>query len=94
MKTEKKLPYNYAIIKDNYPELERESVLLHNNYRKNKKYALICKGCHKDGSESIYFIRYSNYLEDLQRHAEMYPSWYNYPLMLRKDIQGNTTKLN
>ncbi len=80
-------PYNYVIIKHNYPALERESTLLQNNY-KPKKYAFINKGVHKDGSESIYFIEYSNDLEALQKRASGAVSWYNYPLGLSKDIQG------
>ena len=49
-------PYNYIIIKHNYPELERESTLLHNKYKPKMKYAFINKGCHKDGSESTRWV--------------------------------------
>jgi hypothetical protein len=87
-------PYHYVIIKNNYPELERESALSYNKYKKSKKYALINKGVHTDGSESIYFIDYSNDLEELQSRAVEFISWYNYPLGLRKDIQGNINELN
>jgi len=83
-----KTPYSYAIIKENYPELERESVLLDNKYKKSKKYAYICKVCHKDGSENIAFINYSNDLKELQERAIQLPSWYNYPLGVAKDMQG------
>ena len=86
--------YNYVIIKHNYPELERESTLLHNKYKANKKYAYINKGVHKDGSESIYFIDYSNDLEALQLRAKEFVSWYNYPLNLTKNIQGYIRELN
>jgi hypothetical protein len=85
--------YSYVIIKKNYPELERQSALSYNKYRKTKKYAFICKGVHKDYSESIYFIDYSNNLEELQQKATEYPSWYNYPMGLTKNIQGFITKL-
>ena len=93
MKTE----YNYAIIKESYPELARETVLDPskdaNKYNAKKKYAMIVKGCFKDGSEGIYFIRYSNELQELHKQAAQYPSWYNYPIGLRKDIQGNISEV-
>jgi hypothetical protein len=94
IKTDKINQYNYVIIKESYPELERESALDFNNYKKSKKYALICKGIHKDGSESIYFIKYSNDLQELQEQASKYISWYNYPLNLTKNIQGFISELN
>lgn len=87
-------PYHYVIIKHNYPELERESALSANKYKANKKYALINKGTHKDGSESIYYIEYSNDLEALQERAKGFISWYNYPLQLTKNMQGYITELN
>lgn len=83
-----KTSYNYVIIKHNYPELERERTLLANKYDAKKKYAFIQKSVHKDGSESIGFITYSNDLEALQVRANGFVSWYNYPLGLRKNIQG------
>jgi hypothetical protein len=79
---------NYAIIKHNYPELERETVLTHNKYNAKKKYALIVKGIHKDSSESIFFIDYSNDLEELHNRAITFESWYNYPLGVSKCILG------
>lgn len=79
---------SYVIIKENYPELERESVLLENKYKANKKFAMINKMVHKDGSESISTIVYSNDLQDLQNRAKVFVSWYNYPLGVAKDIQG------
>jgi transposase-like protein len=89
-----KTSYSYAIIKENYPELERESVLLDNKYKKSKKYAYICKVCHKDGSENIAFINYSNDLKELQERAIQLPSWYNYAIGIYKDMQGNINILN
>ncbi len=85
--------YNYVIIKNNYADLERESTLLQNKYNAKKKYAYINKGVHKDGSESIYFIEYSNDLEALQKDANEYISWYNYPLGVSKNIQGYLTAI-
>lgn len=85
-------PYCYAIIKESYPELEHETVLdpssKANLYRKNKKYAMIVKGVHKDHSESIYYIKYSNDIVDLHSKAKDFISWYNYPLGICKSIQG------
>lgn len=86
--------YHYVIIKNNYPELERESALSHNKYNAKKKYAFINKGIHKDGSESIYYIDYSNDLEALQNRAKEFISWYNYPIGLSKNIQGYITELS
>jgi hypothetical protein len=80
--------YSYAIIQENYPELQRVSTLLENNY-KPLKYAFIEKIMHKDGSESISRIIYSNDLEKLQNTASGYISWYNYPANLYKEMQGN-----
>lgn len=87
------MAYSYVIIKENNPNLERESVLTFNKYLKSKKYAFICKGVHKDSSESTYFIKYSNDLEALQKQASEYFSWYNYPLMLFKGIDQNIKQL-
>jgi DNA polymerase sigma len=80
--------YHYIIIQPNYADLEREATLSHNKYNAKKKYAFINKGLHKDGSESIYYIDYSNDLEELQTRAAGFVSWYNYPLNLMKNIQG------
>lgn len=86
-------PYNYVIIKRNFPDLERETTLLHNKYKTTKKYALINKGVHKDGSECIYFIDYSNDLEELTTRAKDFISWYNYPLGISKNIQGYLSEI-
>lgn len=80
--------YNYVIIKENYPELERENVLLENKYKANRRYAMITKMVHKDGSESIPTIVYSNDLQGLQERAKGFISWYNYPIGIAKDMQG------
>jgi hypothetical protein len=80
--------YNYAIIKENNPTFARESVLLENKYNPKKKYALISKMVHKDGSESITTIVYDNDLVGLHNRAKSFPSWYNYPMGVAKDMQG------
>lgn len=89
--------YNYAVIKNNYPELERETVIdpiTGNKYNSKKKYAIIVKGVFKDGSEGIYFIKYGNDLEKLQSMAKGYRSWYSYPLGVAKHINGNIVELD
>jgi hypothetical protein len=85
--------YNYVIIKHNDPTFERESTLLDNKYSKSKKYAMMEKGIHNDGSESLNRIIYSNDLEDLQKMANSYISWYNYPMRLYKEMQQNILPL-
>lgn len=87
-----KTSYSYVIIKHNCPELKKESTLLENNY-KSTKYAMLNKIVHKDGSENISTITYSNDLEGLQKRANQFVSWYNYPIGLSKNIQGYITEL-
>jgi len=86
--------YNYVIIKHNFADLERESTLITSPYKAKEKYAAIYKQMHKDGSESISFIAYDSDLEKLQKAAERYPSWYNYPINLSKDMQGYIKHIN
>jgi hypothetical protein len=85
--------YSYIIIKENYPSLERENVLLHNKYNSKLKYAFINKLVHKDKSESIAFIDYSNDLQELQKRADGFISYYNYPLGVTKSIQGYISEI-
>lgn len=84
---------NYAIIKENYPYLAQETVLTQNKYNAKKKYAIILKSCHKDGSESITAIFYSDNLQLLSEQAKEYPSWYNYPLGVCKNMQGYLSEI-
>lgn len=91
-KKELTTPFNYAVIKHNHKELERESTLLPSKWS-NKKYAMLLKQHHKDSSESISFIKYSNNLEELQCDASKYETWYNYPIGLYKELQGNILQL-
>lgn len=85
--------YAYKIIKENYPTLERENALIENKYNAKKKFAMIGKIIHKDGSESIDTIKYSNNIIELQNIASQFVSWYNYPLGLCKNIQGYIREL-
>ena len=87
-------PFTYVVIQPNNPIFERQNVLTYNKYLKSKKYAFICKGIHKDGSESTYFIEYSNDLNELQKKASGYQSWYNYPAGFFKSLDGTIKELN
>lgn len=86
--------YSYAIIKDNNPTFQREFTLLENKYKPTAKYVLIEKITHKDGSENISRILYSNDIAKFQVLANNYVSWYNYPLNLCKNIQGFIKHIN
>jgi len=48
----------------------------------------------KDGSESVNYIDYSNDLELLQKRAEPFQSWYNYPINLCKNMKGFIRHIN
>lgn len=85
--------YTYAIIKESYPELERQSTLGDNNYSDKKKYAMIVKQVNNDSSESVSFIKYCDDLQKLQNDAETYISWYNYILGTVKNIQGYISEI-
>ena len=85
--------YSYAIIKANNSNFAKESTLLDNKYKPKAKYVLIEKIVHKDCSENISRILYSNNLESLHSIASKYVSWYNYPISLHKDIQQNILNL-
>lgn len=80
--------YGYMVIRFNHPDYERKSTLLHNDYKKSKRYAIFNYSAHKDGSESLNFIEYSDDLEDLHNRAKDYPTWFNYPIGLFKPIDG------
>lgn len=85
--------YSYYIIKENNPYFAQESTLLDNNYKPKAKFAMFEKQVHKDRSESLNRIIYSSDLNNLQARAEKALSWYNYPQGLKKDIQGNISKI-
>ena len=55
---------------------------------------MINKLVHKDGSENIATITYSNDLQALHNRAKGFVSWYNYPLGLCKNMQGYIRELN
>lgn len=85
--------YSYVIIKENYPELEKQSTLLHNKYNSKKRYAFINKISHEDGSENIAFIDYSNDLQELQNRASEFVSWFNYPIGVAKGTRGELIEI-
>ena len=80
---------SYVIIKHNDKTFGSLSALLENKYNPKAKYVLIEKITNKDSSESISRVLYSSNLEKLQELANKYVSWYNYPLNLYKEMQGN-----
>lgn len=87
--------YSYVIIKENHKELAQLTTLAtENKYLKTKKYAFICKSVCNDHSEFIGFIKYSNDLEALQNDANGFVSWYNYPMNIKKNIQGFLSYIN
>ena len=80
--------YSYMVIKYNNPNFEREYTLLDNKYKKSKRYAMFNYSVHKDGSESLNFIEYSNDLEELHNRAKDFSTWFNYPIGLFKPVGG------
>lgn len=89
-----KTAYSYVLLVKNTPErhLQQESTLLENKYKKTK-YALIQKICHKDGSENIATIFYSNDLQKLIEQMKGYISWYDYVNGFSKNIQGYISEI-
>lgn len=84
--------YGYAIIKGNNEYFARQSTFLESKYKKTK-YAMLIKEVHKDKSETLVKIEYSNDLEKLQNRANGFISWYNYPMGISKSIQGYLSEL-
>jgi len=85
--------YSYVVIKHNYSDLAKESTFFESKYKKTK-YAALYFTVHKDKSETFTHIIYSNNLEELQNKANVFLSWYNYPLNLCKNIQGYIKHIN
>lgn len=84
--------FNYAIVRNNYDDAKRETTLLPSPHKKTK-YVLIEKQCFTDGSEAINRIIYSNNLNKLTELAKGYVSYYNYPMGVCMDLQGNINEL-
>ena len=89
MRSLNKNGFSYVIIKENNACFASMDVMLRNKYNKKAKYALICKTVCRDNSEFIGYIDYSSNLEELQKRANKFPSWYNYCIGLYKELQGN-----
>lgn len=85
--------YNYMVIVDNNEQLKSLSTLLENKYNKRAKYAMRLMIAHKDGSENVSAIMYSNDLGAFQKQANEFVSWYNYPIGLYKPLDGIIRKL-
>lgn len=84
--------FYYPIIKHNYKELSQESTNKPSEWE-DKKYAFILKYCLKRADETIELIIYSDSLEELNTEAIKFKSWYNYPLGLYRELQGNILQL-
>ena len=84
--------YSYGILKENYPELERERTLLDSTYQ-TTKYVIIEKVVNNDSTENISRIIYSDCLLKLQKELKGYISWYDYVDMKMKNIQGYISEL-
>ncbi len=87
------MSYNYAILKESYSGLKNVSTFLDNKFKPKSKYALIEKQVFKDGSEGVNRIIYSNDLIKLTEILLTYKSWYNYPIMRSKSLQGYVSDL-
>lgn len=86
--------FSYVVIVYNNPDLANERTYLNQNkYKKSAKYAMLFRTVHKDNSETLTHMRYSSNMEELQKVANSFISWYNYPLALRKDMQGNISQI-
>ena len=86
--------FSYVVITHNNPDLAKEDTYLDKNkYKKSAKYAMLFRTVHKDNSETLTHIRYSSNMEELQKAANSFISWYNYPLSLCKDMQGNISQI-
>lgn len=81
--------FNYAVIRHNNPYQETKTALLDNKYNPEKKYSLEFISTHKDGTESITCIEYSNDLEALHNKVIEFQSWFNYPIHLCKTRKGD-----
>lgn len=84
--------YSYGILKENYPELEREKTLLDCAYQ-TTKFVIIEKVVNSDSTENISRIIYSDCLLKLQKELKGYISWYDYVDMKMKNIQGYISEL-
>lgn len=84
--------YTYVVIKHNDELFSHDSTLLRSKWKKTK-YICLFKTMHKDGSESLTHYKCSNNLEAIQKEAKEYVSWYNYPIGLRKDLQGYISEI-
>lgn len=80
--------FSYMVVKFNNPYFAQESTLLGNKYRKTAKFAVFNYSVHKDGSESLNFIKYSNDIIELQNQIKDFESWYNYPIGVAKNRKG------
>jgi hypothetical protein len=79
--------YGYAVIVKNDESLSRDTTYIPTKHKKTK-YAMLIREVHKDKSETLVTIKYDNDISNLQESAKKYPTWYNYPMGITKNLQG------
>lgn len=88
MKHLNKTGFSYVVIMANNDHIKTLSTFLPSKITK-QKYAMLFYTVHRDNSETLTHIKCSNNLEQLQLQANQFKSWYNYPIKLYKELQGN-----
>ena len=84
--------FNYTIL--NFAKnFDPHNVLIETPKYKRKKYAVLHRTSHKDGSESNTHISYFKTYEDAKNSMLAFPSWYDYITMETKSLQGYISKL-
>jgi hypothetical protein len=81
----------YAIVLENYPDLQKESTTIPTRDSK-EKYAMIIKKPFED-KEVIQEIVFSDNLDTLSSAAKEYDSYYIYPNKTGRDFKGNNIQL-
>lgn len=84
--------FNYTILKLT-KNLDTNNVLITTPKYKQKKYGVLYRTCHKDGSESNLHISYYKTYEEARNSMLSFPSWYDYIAGNAKDLQGSIFKL-
>ena len=84
--------FNYTILKPT-KNLDTNNVLITTPKYKQKKYGVLHRTCHKDGSESNLHISYYKTYEEARNSMLSFPSWYDYIAGNAKGLQGNIFKL-
>lgn len=85
--------YCLLVYNDKNRRLDQIKTFFDSKFLKSKKYGLIVRTVHKDNSETVTHIYYSNDLQSLQRQMYKYVSWYDYVCGFTKSIQGYISKI-